>query len=503
MKNREKGHQTQFTFRFILKFFLASSVYTHIFALFLTSGFAGSELRAQPSPSVTLLNDFSVGISDASWAQWSSRLRSSYQTTFLSLDVKAELSVAGHYTLVDADGFQAFTTSSFRERISLKEISVQKTWPSADLKAGWVNIQWGLASEGPISQFFARGDLSEFTMTDEEDLPLGQVAMQGRFFTGPHRFELLFSPLPYPAPLPDRESRWNFITDLDQATIEWSPSQPEWSFDEVQFAFRYLYGATGNWQAEWVAGRWAGSLPTFGFELTSPVQMPFIPLSPLHEKSLDSQVTDSPSLPLLSLTLKEDFKPKWVTGLSLEFLPDSKWILRSDHLFRFNQKRIQLPFSRQMALNALTDPALAQGLIPLLIGDPDAHLDNGLMSQHQLSAERQVGEWTLNTAFQYTYYYNLNENSLRDPARSSLLFSGRSNAFRDRLFTEIITQWNFDPVDFRIHPSLTWQSQDLWSVTAGAQLFGGEAPDPLFSDLSFYTYRTSGFGYLRFTLFLF
>lgn len=511
MKNREKGHQTQFTYRFILKFFFKQVNVSLLLFLFLTIILCKSETKAQSLPSVTLLNDVVVGTSQDSWIQWSPRLRTSYQTSILSLDLRTEFSVAGYYSLYENSDFQPVKRSSFRERVSLKEISLQKSWDSIDLKAGYVNLQWGLSANGPVSQFFGRADLSSFTMTDEEDVPLGQYAILSRFYTGSDRWELILSPLPSPAPLPDRNSRWNFISDLEQATIEWIPQRPEWSLHEVQFAFRYLLSTSNTWQAEWIGGRWAGSLPVFGFDVQIPYQTQQVSRSSIMSEAMHTNIsdtqpavdreTDTPPTPLLTFTLQEEYSPKWVSAISFEFLPDSKWIIRTDHLIRFNQKRIELPFSRSVALSALTDPLLGQAVIPQLIGDSESHLAEGIMSQHYLSVERSVGTWNLNSSLLSTFYAKVNEKTLRKPWRNSILFSGRRTAFRDRLIMDIHSQWNLGPFDFRIHPSATWQSQDLWSFTAGVQLFGGEAPEPLFTDLSYYTFRNSGYAYLRFILF--
>ncbi len=498
MKNREKGHQTQFTFRFILKFFSTPALITPFFSWILAFGSPNVSAFAQSKPSITLLNEVSIGTQGLEWAKWSPRLRTSFQSPLGSFDFKVQFSLAGHYTFLEQSELQALNGNSVRERFSLKEIAIQRSWSRVDLKAGLLNMQWGVSSDGPISQFFGRADLSDFSITEQEDLPLGQYALQSRIFLGVHRLELVLSPLPNPAPLPDRNSRWDFISEVDEVSLEWTPKRPRWTLEEAQLAIRFVHGSQSRWTLEWVAGRWTGSFPTFGFE-GNPNLLPLL----IQTQGLNVSEVDTPLPPSPGFTLKEDYKPKWISGISMEYEFKSPWILKSDHLIRFNQKHIELPFASSRALDALQDPLLAAELFPLLIGEPDFHLSTGVMSQHHVSAERVWGDWTLMGSFSYTYYYGLNENSLRNQSRSTLFFSTRNLTFRDRLLLQIGSQWNLDPFDFQVHPSTTWQARDEWALTAGIQLFGGNSPDPLFTDISFYTFRNSGFGYIRFTIYAF
>lgn len=458
-------------FRFILKFFSFITLSILLYILWLPK--AG---LAQVNQSFTLLNELTIGTHQSDWIQWNPRIRSTTKNSLFGFEWVADMSLSAGVLLHDEAGFQAFTNHSVRERISIKELSIEKRWESVDLKLGMLNIQWGLQADGPTSQFFGRADLSEFTMTDDEDLPLGQPAIQSLFYLGQNQLEFLLTPYPYPSPLPDRGSKWDFITEPEQANIDWSPKRPPWGIDQLQFAVRFGYKKALNWQAEAIVGRWAGSFPVFGFEVTE-------------------------TNPQLLFTLKERYTPDWVAGASFEWLPSSQWIVRSDHLFQFNRQHIELPFTRKEALESFSNPFLASRLFPQLLNSPTDHLTKGLQSSHTLSAERIFSGWTFTAGATLTTYANLNERSLRESSRNSILFSARKFAFRDRLQLNLNSQWNLDPFDMRIHPSSTWQSQDRWAMTAGVQLFGGQEPEPLFPDLSYYTFRESGFAYVRFILF--
>lgn len=460
-------------FRFILKFFSI-----HLLSLLLSTLWLPVLGIAQLSQSVAVLNEITLGTAQMDWLQWNSRVRSTTRTSIQGFDFYADISLSANMILHDETGVQAFKKSAFNERVSIKEISVRRSWETVDLQAGWLNIQWGLLSDGPTSQFLGRVDLSEFTMTDEEDLPLGQPALQSRFYLGQNYFDLLLTPYPYPSPLPDRNSRWDFITEPGQARIEWDPKRPPWGVDQLQFAARFAYKKALKWQAEFLFGRWAGSFPVFGFELTQ-------------------------TTPSLLFTLKERYTPGWITGASFEWLPNSSWIIRQDHLIHFNQKYLQLPFSRDLAVESLTNPQLAAILLPQLLNSQSDNLAEGIMSRHMISIERVLSGWTLTTGYSLTHYGNLNERSLRKSTRSTIGVSARKFALRDRLQLNLSSQWNLKPFDHWIHPSASWQSEDRWAVAVGLQLFGGNEPEPLFPDLSYYTYRESGFAYFRFTLFAF
>lgn len=458
-------------FRFILKIFSFSTLFILQFTLW-----SPKTSLAQINQSVTLFNELTVGTHQSDWIQWNPRIRSTTKTSIFGFNIISDVSLSAGVLLHDETGFQAFSSLSVQERVSIKELSLEKRWESIDLTVGMLNIQWGLQADGPTSQFFGRADLSQFTMTDQDDLPLGQPALQSVFYLGANQLEFLVTPYPYPSPLPNRGSRWDFITEPEQANIDWNPKRPPWGIDQLQFAIRFGYKKAFNWQAEAVVGRWTGSFPIFGFELTE-------------------------TTPELLFTLKEHYTPNWVAGASIEWLPTSQWIVRSDHLFRFNREHIQLPFTRKEALQSLADPFLASSLIPQLLNSPNDHLAKGLQSNHTLSAERIISGWTLTAGVALTTYSNLNERSLRESSRNSILFSARKFALRDQLQLILNSQWNLDPFDMRIHPSSTWQSQDRWAITAGVQLFGGQEPEPLFPDLSYYTFRESGFAYIRFILF--
>jgi hypothetical protein len=229
-----------------------------------------------------------------------------------------------------------------------------------------------------------------------------------------------------------------------------------------------------------VAGRWSGSIPVFGLEISPPPGPADVGASRFE--------------------LVESFPARWLAGVSMEWLVGEAWLATHEHLFILNQRSIEAPVRTDLVRASLADPAAIQALFGMLAPREDLFLSPMPASSHQIAVTRSAGRWTAAAGMRMDLLHGDMERRFQRPRFTTVDASVNWRAFRDRLRLDIDATCHLSPADIWVHPSVTWEASDAGIWTAGAQLFGGDDPrDPLHAHLSYHRLRGDGFVYLRFT----
>lgn len=353
------------------------------------------------------------------------------------------------------------------------DLYLQKT----DLRLGRQSFSWGSSPIQSLNNFLTPVTLTEFVLPDPEDLPDARLALSVIQYFGANYLHAVYAPATRATELPDVESIW-FPAQSAPSFVDlaFEPAQESSLFDGHQFAFRAALRSLPQLEIDLMGYYWTQPLPSLGIYFTpgAPGENPLI-------------------------TLQQELRRSWMAGAALSW-SSGRWIVRQEWLIIPDRQvhRFNIPVSRLRAFSL--DPQSDLGVL----SDFELREDGYLISKPSLSNTTgfEVSLWggTLGGEVQTRILYGVTDNILAEPITFSLTgFFERSFA-NDRL--QILSLGTYQPTgrDFWGRLEISYQATDTFSIGTGGNVFSGPEPEPLYSEVTFHSFRKNSSFYLKFTL---
>jgi hypothetical protein len=197
--------------------------------------------------------------------------------------------------------------------------------------------------------------------------------------------------------------------------------------------------------------------------------------------------------------LQQELRRSWMAGAALSW-SSGRWIVRQEWLIIPDRQvhRFNIPVSRLRAFSL--DPQSDLGVLSEFELREDGYLISKPSLSNTTGFEASLWGGTLGGEVQTRILYGVTDNILAEPITFSLIgFFERSFA-NDRL--QILSLGTYQPTgrDFWGRLEISYQATDTFSIGTGGNVFSGPEPEPLYSELTFHSFRRNSSFYLKFTL---
>ncbi len=389
---------------------------------------------------------------------------------------------------------QLFSASTDSLDFRVRELYLELFLDSSDLKIGKQIIVWGQTEGDFIFDLVSPFDLSEFLTQDFRELREGVTAVNYIRFFGRNQLQLIVNPAFEPSRLPAYDGPWGIVpTDIFPLPTTFLPYESgDIRLRDTQLAARFAWRGLNSLDLDVALMYWRTRTPAYfkRFETTA--------------------LTEELRIPE-RVILEEQYRPSLILGFWGEYRPSNRFSLP-----------FELAWFQERPFDTLPGPLTMSDLRLLQAGadtPPDLPVSEILALLERFSQTLAAGEdsgfltytpalkwmtglrfsalgWNWSAQYVADVILRPSYEILQDNWFHGLTLTSNRSFFRDQLTARMLGRWQFNGRDFWINPELSWNVRDGLNFTGGAQLFGGESPDPAYPHLSFRQYGGNSLIYL-------
>lgn len=358
---------------------------------------------------------------------------------------------------------------------TIREAYADLYFKTSDLRIGRQIISWGRAQGTFITDIITPVDLSEFLTQDFADIRKGVTAINYTRYFGSDFLQLIVNPVFNPNEIPEPESRW-FPREVVPTTINtiYLEEERQPKLDNMQLAARYGLRSNLNYDLDVSLLYWHDPNPSYF-------------------KDINTEIAPQTG----SLLLTEIFTQSFIAAYSGSVQLFDKLLLTSESAY-YNRRSFDYLSEELLDLN-LQNPGLVEQLqiAQILSQNTDGFLKERPSLISMIGLQYKLFDFTISTQFVNEHIFRYDSEILQEQNYYySTLLLQRSFA-RDKWNLRTFGRYNYKGKDFWINPELTYACIDSFEAAIGAQIFGGEEPDPFYGHLSFKNYAPSSFSYLK------
>ena len=348
---------------------------------------------------------------------------------------------------------------------------------NTDLRIGRQSFSWGTSPIQSLNNFLTPISLTEFVLPDPEDLPDAQLSLSAIRYFEQNYLQVVYAPATRAIELPDSDSIWFPAQNTPEfADVVFEPADESALFEGHQAAIRFAFRQFPRLEIDLMGYYWTQPTPSLGIY--------FAP-----------GTTGQNAL----ITLRQELRRSWMAGLSWNW-SGGRWIVRQEWLFIPDRQvhQFNVPVSRLRSFS--TDPQSDLALLTEFELREDGYLVSKPSFANVTGAEYAVWGGTLGGEVQTRVLSGISETILAEPITVTLTgFFERSFA-SDRLRFRTLGTYQPTGRDLWSRTEVDYQMADSFSIGIGGNLFSGPEPEPLYSELSFHSFRKNSSFYLKFTL---
>lgn len=381
---------------------------------------------------------------------------------------KGEISVSG-----DIQNLYSGTADSLV--YTLREAYVDLYFNNSDLRLGKQMLVWGRAEGAFITDILTPVDLSEFLTQDFTDIRQGVTALNYTRYFGSDFLQLVVNPVFNPNQIPDPNSRW-FPRQVVPTTIttQYLERENDAALRNVQFAGRYGFRSNLNFDLDLSLLYWHYPNPAYYKDLSISLNRPG---------------------GVLELT--ETYTQSIITAYSGTLQLFDKLLLTSESAY-YNNRSFDYISQELRDLN-IQDPNLFEQLqiAQIFAANEDGFLKEKPFLISMIGLQYELFDYTISTQFINEHIFRYDSDILQEQNYyySTLLL--QKNYLRDKLRLRFFGRYNYNNHDFWLNPEVTYAGIDSFEASVGSQVFGGNEPDPFYGHLSFGSFDSNSFSYLK------
>ncbi len=376
---------------------------------------------------------------------------------------------------VSGDLQNLYSEAADSTEFTLREAYVDLYFENSDLKLGKQMLVWGRAEGTFITDVLTPVDLSEFLTQDFTDIRQGVTAFSYTRYFGRDFLQLVMNPVFNPNKIPEPGSRW-FPRQIIPTTINTSYIEHENNprFGNIQLAARYGLRSNLNFDLDFNLLYWHYPNPSYYKDLTISLEQPSG-----------------------ALELAEEFTQSVIAAYSGTLRLFDKLLLTSESAY-YNKRSFDYLSQELRALN-IQDPTLPEQIqiAQIFAQNSDGFLKERPYVISMIGLQYELLDFTVSTQFinEHIFRYDSEILQEQDYYYSTLLL--QRSFLRDKWNFRAFGRYNYRGKDFWINPELTYTGIDSFEAAVGSQIFGGEDPDPFYGHLSFGTFASNSFSYLK------
>ncbi|NGP76219.1 hypothetical protein G3570_06220 [Balneolaceae bacterium YR4-1] len=376
---------------------------------------------------------------------------------------------------ISGDVQNLYSASSDSLRFTLREAYVDLYFKNSDLRLGKQMLVWGRAEGTFITDLLTPVDLSEFLTQDFADIRQGVTALNYTYYLGSDFVQLVVNPVFNPNPIPAPDSRW-FPRQIIPTTINtrYTERDDEAGLSDVQLAARYGFRSNLNFDLDLNLLYWHYPNPTYAKDLSISINQPG---------------------GVLELT--ETYSQSFIAAYSGTLQLFDKLLVTSESAY-YQRRSFDYLSSELRDLN-IQDPTLFE---QLQIAQIFAQIEDGFIKEKpflvsMIGLQYELFDFTISTQFVNEHILKFDSEILQEQNYyySTLLL--QRSLQRDKFLFRFFGRYNYNNDDFWLNPELTYSGIDSFEATIGSQLFGGKESDPFYGHLSFSSFESNSFSYLK------
>ena len=447
------------------RFCFNSSILAPTLTFLFLFGLMSNEACARQLPSFSFKHYTAYSPSQSSFISQISRLNLTYTyaSEYLDLTISPDLDI--DYT----NGTQASFTPT--------EYYADLYFTHADVKLGRQSFSWGASPLQSVNNFLTPVTLTEFLLPDAEDLPDARLAASVILYRGASYLQLIYAPRSRATELPDIQSVWFPTQNVpDFVELNFEPETIPALFSSHQVALRYAYRETPGLELDLMAYYWS-----------QPNAVPGIYITP-------GDIITPPVL-----TLRQQSASSFMGGTTLSW-QTHRWIFRNEWLWipdqRVHQFNVPVSTLRDFTVNPQSNLAL---LNEFELRD-DGYLVRKSSISSVIGAEHARWGSTIGLEFRLRYLHGITETILAEAFTAAISGYFERSFVNDRLQLLVLSTYQTAGKDLWNRLEVDYSASDIIQFGAGANFFSGPEPKPLFSEVTFQTFRKNSSIYLKFTL---
>ena len=381
---------------------------------------------------------------------------------------KGEISVSG-----DVQNLYSVMADSLR--FTLREAYVDLYFKNSDLRLGKQMLVWGRAEGTFITDLLTPVDLSEFLTQDFTDIRQGVTAFNFTRYFGSNFVQLVANPVFIPNRIPEPESRW-FPRQIIPTTIttQYLDRDTETGLPDMQFAGRYGFRSNLNFDLDLSLLYWHYPNPAYYKDLSISLNQPG---------------------GVLELT--ETYTQSFIAAYSGTLQLFDKLLVTSESAY-YRRRNFDYLSSQLRELN-IQDPNLIEQLqiAQVFTQNEDGFLKEKPFLVSMVGLQYELFDYTISTQFVNEHIFRYDSDILQEQNYyySTLLL--QRSFQRDKLRFRFFGRYNYNNSDYWLNPELTYAGIDSFEASLGSQLFGGDEPDPFYGHLSFGSFESNSFSYVK------
>jgi len=344
-----------------------------------------------------------------------------------------------------------------------------------DVRVGHQIITWGRADGGFVTDILSPVDFRDFLAQDPADLKLGITALSVERYFGSNSFQIVFNPVFQPFLLPDEDSRWFPVQEVDAPlAIQFNEYERDWSIKDFQFAFQYRLRSVSKLDLDLMLLRWHHPIPGYALE--------FQPID----------FVNSPGF-----IFTETYQPSLMAGFSGTYQIHANLLFTAETLFVKNKLFTSLPVPTGLIDNAFENlPVFLELLQNVQL------FGNGFLKEKpwlNTMAGLQT-EWRGTTMSFQAYLetiINYDDQIVSQRTYPYLTFLAARSFLRERLQLYSLSRYNVDAEDYWLQFSGNYEIADGFEFALGFNVFGGQSPPPYYGHLSFSRFNENSFIFSR------
>lgn len=361
----------------------------------------------------------------------------------------------------------------------LKELYVDWFLSEYDIRIGYQKVNWGRADAAFVTDILTPLDLREFVTEDPADLRLGINAISVERYFGPNSFQLIFSPIFQPHLLPDPDSRWFPVQEIDTPfAVQFDQAERSNTVRNIQLAAQYRWRSFSRLDLDFMLMRWTYPIPAY---------------------SVDLELFDFPNSP--SITLREEYQNSFMAGFSGSLQITDRLILESEALFVKDRLFTSLPFSPDLVDDFTSNLPAFFELIQNLNFQDNETVANKPWLHTMAGLQADLGGTTIRTQAHLESILQYDEEIISEQLFPYFSLLATRSLLRDRLQLFALTRYQPKGEDFWFQFQGTYELADGFELSLGTNLFGGVDPPSLYGHFSFYPYRQNSSLFYRFTFY--
>ena len=391
----------------------------------------------------------------------------------LRLDLGRSFSMGDISVSGDVQNIYSETADSLR--FTLREAYVDLYFKNSDLRLGKQMLVWGRAEGTFITDLLTPVDLSEFLTQDFTDIRQGVTALNYTHYFGSDFLQLVVNPVFSPNQIPEPDSRW-FPRQIIPTSINtrYLEREKEATLSNAQVAGRFGFRSNLNFDLDLNLLYWHYPNPTYYKDLSVSLNQPggVLELTETYTQSFIAAYSGTLQLFDKLLVTSES---AYYHSRSFDYLSSELRDLNIEDPNLFEQLQIAQIFA-QNEDGFIREKPFMVAMIGLQYELLDVTISSQFVNEHIFDYDSEIFQ-------EQNYYY------------STLLL--QRSFQRDKFLLRFFGRYNYNNRDYWLNPELTYTGIDSFEATIGSQLFGGRQADPFYGHLSFGTFESNSFSYLK------